>query len=193
MQQRGKGILKHDTDVKIFILFLMSTLRYPLTGDEVLEVMTEDGFVADYDLSICLSELCEMGHIIHEKIDGKDMYMISPLGLEVSASLEDSILSVVRKQSLQTATRYLSLRRRGAFVKSSVTHAGQGRYVVSCLVEDQEGEIGSFRLTVPTAAIAEQIKRHFCKNPEEVIKGVTTAATGEVAYLLPGFADIEDT
>ena len=126
-----------------------------------------------------------------EKFDGKDMYMISPLGLEVSASLEDSILSVVRKQSLQTATRYLSLRRRGAFVKSTVTHEGQGRYVVSCLIEDSVGEIGSFRLTVPTEAIAEQIKRHFCKNPEEVIKGVTTAATGEVAYLLPGFADAD--
>ena len=189
--QRGKGILKHDTDVKIFILFLMSTLRYPLTDEEVVDIMTGDGFVADYDLSICFSELCEMGHIIHEKIDGKDMYMISPLGLEVSASLEDSILSVVRKQSLQTATRYLSLRRRGAFVKSTVTHEGQGRYVVSCLIEDSVGEIGSFRLTVPTEAIAEQIKRHFCKNPEEVIKGVTTAATGEVAYLLPGFADAD--
>ena len=186
--QRGKGVIKHATDVKIFILFLLNTLRYPLAGDEIAEIMTEDGFVADYDFSICFSELCDLGHIIHETVDGKDMYMISPMGLEAAESLEDTVLAVIRKQSMQTATRYLSLRRRGAWVESSVAPRGDGYFSVTCRLLEKAGEISSFTLSVPSVAVAEQIRAYFAKRPEEVMRGMLSTATGELGYLLSGYS-----
>lgn len=190
--QKRRGVLKNNTDVKIFILFLLNTLRYPITQDELTDIMVADGFVGEYDVAVCFSELCEMGHIYQATVDGRVTYMISPTGIEASAGLEDSLLSVIRTRSLQTATRYLSLRRRGADVQADVAVREDGRYTVSCCVSDKTGEIASFSLTIASKDEAERIRRHFIESPEAVVRGITATATGEIAYLLSGFHDDEE-
>lgn len=190
--QKRRGVLKNNTDVKIFILFLLNALRYPITEEELTDIMVADGFVGEYDVAVCFSELCEMGHILNATVDGQMTYMISPTGIEASAGLEDSLLSVIRTRSLQTATRYLSLRRRGADVQAEVTRRDDGRYTVSCRVADKSGEIASFSLTIASRDEAERIRRHFTESPEAVVRGITATATGEIAYLLSGFNDDED-
>jgi hypothetical protein len=190
--QKRRGVLKNNTDVKIFILFLLNTLRYPITEEELTDIMVADGFVGEYDVAVCFSELCEMGHIFHAVVDGQQTYMISPSGIEASAGLEDSLLSVIRTRSLQTATRYLSLRRRGADVEAKVTEREDGRYTVFCRASDKTGEIASFTLTIASRDEAERIRRHFIESPEAVVRGITATATGEIAYLLSGFNDDEN-
>ena len=190
--QKRRGVLKNNTDVKIFILFLLNTLRYPITQEELTDIMVADGFVGEYDVAVCFSELCDMGHIYHATVDGQVTYMISPTGIEASAGLEDSLLSVIRTRSLQTATRYLSLRRRGADVQAEVEMREDGRYTVSCRASDKTGEIASFSLTIASRDEAEKIRRHFIESPEAVVRGITATATGEIAYLLSGFNDDEE-
>lgn len=191
MQLRaGKGaVLKHSTDVKIFILFLLNNMRYPLTYDEITELVTADGFVDAFDLTAAFSELQEHGHVFSEMVEGKEMFLISPKGMETSANLEDSLLTSIRKRSLQTATRYLSLHRRSATVTAKVERREDGRYSVSCCAVAPDGELASFSLTIASAAVAEQIRRHFTENPEDVIRGLTASATGELGYLLSSFAE----
>ena len=58
--QRRRGVLKNNTDVKIFILFLLNALRYPITQDELTDILVADGFVGEYDVAACFSELCDM-------------------------------------------------------------------------------------------------------------------------------------
>ena len=190
--QKRRGVLKNNTDVKIFILFLLNSLRYPVTEEELTDILVADGFVGEYDVAVCLSELCEMEHVYCATVDGQQTYMISPTGIEASAGLEDSLLSVIRTRSIQTATRYLSLRRRGADVNAEVTRREDGRYTVSCRVADKTGEIASFSLTIASQGEAERIRRHFIEAPEAVVRGITATATGEIAYLLSGFNDDED-
>ena len=190
--QKRRGVLKNNTDVKIFILFLLNSLRYPVTEEELTDILVADGFVGEYDVAVCLSELCEMEHVYCAMVDGQQTYMISPTGIEASAGLEDSLLSVIRTRSIQTATRYLSLRRRGADVNAEVTRREDGRYTVACRVADKTGEIASFSLTIASQGEAERIRRHFIEAPEAVVRGITATATGEIAYLLSGFNDDED-
>lgn len=190
--QKRRGVLKNNTDVKIFILFLLNSLRYPVTEEELTDILVADGFVGEYDVAVCLSELCEMEHVYCATVDGQQTYMISPTGIEASAGLEDSLLSVIRTRSIQTATRYLSLRRRGADVNAEVTRREDGRYTVACRVADKTGEIASFSLTIASQGEAERIRRHFIEAPEAVVRGITATATGEIAYLLSGFNDDED-
>lgn len=186
----GKGsVLKNETDVKIFILFLLNHFRYPLTFDEITELVTADGLVDHFDFTACFSELLEHDHIIKGQEGGQEMYMISPKGMETSANLEDSLLSSLRKRSLHLATRYLSLHRRAANVTANVTPLGDGRYTVTCHASAGDGEIASFSLTIASAEVAEQIRRYFLEHPEHVVRGMTAAATGELAYMLTGFED----
>ena len=182
-----RGVLRHKTDVKIFILFLLNNVRYPLTRSEILELVVADGFVADFDFAECFSELCDLGHIVSASDGEEECFLISPTGCEASAELEDTLVASIRKKSLHTAMRYLSLRKRGAEVFSDVTPHGDGHYTVSCRVVEGERELASFSLTLPSAAAAEGIRAHFLDKPEEVVRGITAAATGELEYLFSSF------
>ena len=186
----GKGGgLKNATDVKIFILFLLNNIRYPLTLDEITELVMADGAVGNFDFTACFSELLEHGHIAKGTEDGQELYMITPKGMETSANLEDSLLTSIRKRSLHTATRYLSLKRRKATVTAEVAPRSDGRYTVSCRAVAEEVELAAFSLTIASAEVAEQIRKTFLARPEQVIRGMTAAATGELAYLISGFED----
>ena len=189
MKKRSSGLLKHDTDIKIFILFLLNHIRYPLTLDEITELVTADGAVENFDFTACFSELLEHDHVIEGQENGQTMYLISPTGMEAAANLEDVLLSSLRRRSLQTATRYLSLSRRSAKVKAEVTACEDGRYTVNCSATAADGELASFSLTLASSEMAEQIRTHFTEKPEEVIRGLTAAATGELGFLLSSFAD----
>lgn len=188
MKQTRNGVLNNKTDVKIFILFLLNHVRYPLPYDDICFLIGEDGFVADFDFAECFSELCEMGHINEAEEGGVKCYVISEIGKEVAASLEDTLLSSIRKKSLHSAMRYLSLRRRGASASASIEQREDKQYTVTCRVEEKEGVYASFSLTLPTEEEAQHIRRHFLDKPEEILRGITAAATGELEYLL-GFGD----
>ncbi len=181
-------LLKHETDIKIFILFLLNNVRYPLSYDEITDLVTADGVVENIDFTPAFADLCDHGHIIKGTERGQEMYMISPLGMETSANLEDSLLSSLRKRSLQTATRYLSLARRSADVSAEVTPSEGGRYTVFCRVATKDGELASFSLTIASEEVAEQIRRNFIEHPEDVVRGITASATGELGYLFSGYS-----
>lgn len=182
-----RGVLKHKTDVKIFILFLLNNIRYPLTRAEISELVVADDFVADFDFAECFSELCDLGHIVSAVEGGEERFLISPTGCEASAELEDTLVASIRKKSLHTAMRYLSLRKRGAEVFAEVAPRKDGHYAVTCRVVEAQGELASFTLTLPSQAAAEGIRAHFLDKPEEVVRGITAAATGELEYLLSSF------
>ena len=188
----GKGVFQHKTDVKIFILFLLNTVRYPLSYADISDMVLSDGFVAEFDFTECFSELCELGHIVENEVDGEMHYLISPMGIVASAELQGTIVSGLRDRSHRTATRLLSLRKRGARVSATVTPAEGDRHTVTLKTEDTVGEIASVALTFPSRDAAEQVRAHFMEKPEEVLRGITAAATGELGYLLSSYQDGEE-
>ena len=188
----GKGVFRHKTDVKIFILFLLNTVRYPLTYADISDLVLSDGFVAEFDFTECFSQLCELGHIVENEMDGETCYLISPTGIEAAAELEGTIVSGLRMRSHQAATRLLSLRKRGARVSAVLTPAEGGRCTVTMKTEDAVGLLADVSLTFPTREEAEQVRAHFLEKPEEVLRGITAAATGELAYLLSSYQSGED-
>ncbi len=183
----GKGVIKNRTDVKIFILFLMNNLRYPLSQSELFELATEEGYVAEFDFAECFSELCELGHIVENEEEGEMRYLISPTGIEASSELEGTLVAGLRKRSLESAMRILSLRRRGAGVEATVTRREDGYFRVDCHTGDARGMIASFSLALPSQDTAEKIRTRFLEKPEDVIRGITAVATGEIEYLLSSF------
>ncbi len=178
------GVLKNKTDVKIFILFLLCNVQYPLPYSEVCDVILEDGYIANFDFAECFSELCDLGHILEEDGAEEKYYRISPTGMMAAAELQNSILESIRKKSLHSAMRYLSLRRRGAEATVKTRQREDNQYTVTCTLSETAGVLVSYSLTVPSEAQARRIGDHFKESPEDVARAITAAATGELAYLM---------
>ena len=177
------GDMSDRIDIKVFILFLLDELRYPLNETLISEMVYEHGYVGRFDFAECFSELTERGHIT--VIDGEEkQYVISPLGHSVASELQGTLHEYIREKSRISALKRLSLYRRGAKTNVTVTEGADGRYLVRCEIHDKDGILMDTTLSVPSKNEAERIKKHFMEQPEEVCRGVLSVLTGQIAYYM---------
>ena len=183
MKKNKRFGLNTITDLKVFLLFLLDNIRYPIDRSTVMTIVEEntDDISLDYDQS--LGELTDSGHILYDEVEGEKYYMISDKGRAVASELYDSLDAGFRERSLRSAIKHISLSKSGASIKSYIEKTEIGRYRVTMEAFDKFGELMSTSLTVNSLAEAEQIKKNFESKPDGVYRGVLFSATGRIEYM----------
>ena len=183
MKKNKKFGLNTITDLKVFLLFLLDNIRYPIDGSTVISIVEENTDDISLDYEQCLGELADSGHLLFDEIEGEKYYMISDKGRAIASELYDNLDAGFRERSLRSAIKHVSLSKSGASIKSYVEKTDNGRYRVTMEAYDRYGELMKTSLTVNSLAEAEQIKKNFEAKPDGVYRGVLFSATGRIEYL----------
>lgn len=183
MKKNKKFGLNTVTDLKVFLLFLLDNIRYPIDRATVMTIVEENTEEISLDYDQCLGELSDSGHILYDEIDGVKYYMISDKGRVVASELYDSLDAGFRERSLRSAIKHISLSKSGASIKAYIETTETGRYRVTLEAYDRFGELMKTSLTVNSLAEAEQIKKNYEAKPDGVYRGVLFSATGKIEYL----------
>lgn len=178
------GEISDKIDIKVFILFLLDELRYPMSESMISEIVIQNGVVGQFDFSECFSELLEKGHIIAYTDESETLYVVSPLGHMVASELQGTLHDSIREKSRASAMKHLSLHLRGATTHSQIEKTEDGSFLVRCEIRDEYGVMMNTALTVPTESEAKTIVAHFEAQPEEVCRGVLSVMTGKIAYYM---------
>ena len=183
-KKRYDGEMNDKIDIKVFILFLLDELRYPMGESIIREIVSENGVVGRFDFAECFSELVEKGHITAYDDGSETLYVVSPLGHMVASELQGTLHDSIREKSRTSAMKRLSLHLRGATTSTSVEKTAEGGYLVHCEIKDAQGVMMNTSVTVPTESEANAIVAHFSAQPEEVCRGVLSVLTGKIAYYM---------
>ncbi len=178
------GAMGNKTDIKIFILFLLNEINYPLDYTSIVDVISENGYVGSFDFAEAFSELCEKGHIEVKETNGERLYSIASTGRMVAEELQGELLESIREKSRKGAMRLVSLLRRGAKVRSEILPRQDGKYLFVAEMTETEGTILKNEIVVSTLRAAEHLKERFDRNPEAIYRGILSVLTGEMEYLL---------
>ena len=178
-----KPILTDKNDIKIFILYLLDNIHYPLDFDTINDIVIQDEFVGYFDFAECFAQLLDAGHIKEETTNGIDMYCITETGSQVAVQLESSILAPIREKSLKSALRILSFQKSKAELKCSVEKRDDGKYDFRCSIHENKVPTMELHLVVDSADRAEKMKANFNERPEAVYKGILAMTACEVDYL----------
>lgn len=176
--------MNDKTDIKVFILFLLDNIDYPLDFDTIHDIVIESGYVGDFDFAESFSKLLELGHILKDEENGVSYYLISPTGRIVSAELQSKLMLSIREKSLKIAMRFLSFRRRGATPSSRIDKREDGKYTFHCEIDAPTGKLLSLDLTMASRLQAEDMKKKFDKDPEDVYRRLLSVMTWDADYLL---------
>lgn len=176
--------MNDKTEIKIFILFLLDELKYPLDDVTISAVIRENDYVGMFDFAECFSELCELGHIKEEKTQAGKRYVISESGHMVAAELQDTIMESIRRKSRRSALRLLSLHKRNAVPSATFYATDNGRYLFTASIAEREETVFHISMEVSSLGEAERMRQKFQESPEEVCRGIMAVLTGEVDYLL---------
>lgn len=175
--------MQTKTDIKVFILFLLNNIGYPIDHNAVIGMVSEntDEIIFDYDE--CLRELSDDGHLLFDEYGGEKYYMISDTGRMISSQLYDSLDKEFRERSLRCAAKYTSLSKNGSEIKATVTEVEGNRFKVTMQASDSIGEILCASITVNSRIEAEKIKQNYESKPDGVYKGILFSATGLLDFL----------
>lgn len=184
MKKEQNYVIYDKTDVKIFVLFLLDNINYPIDYTTVNNIVTDNGYVAPFDFAECFSELCEHGHVLDDEVDGVRYYAISDTGRAVVAELSDTILDSIKKAGALSAAKYLSFKKSGAMVKAQISERPDGKFALDCSVRDEYGTRFAISICVAVRAQAEAMKEKFIREPEKIYRSAMSALTGEFDYLI---------
>lgn len=180
--------------VKVFILYLLEKIGYPLDYNDLATIVIRDGYVDYFDFVTYFHELLEAGHIKRvSQADGegaeeipvdRDAYLVSDTGRMIAKGLaDDLLLAAVREKSYISAMRHLSLEKRGAVVDHNIEQVGDGSYIFHCSIKDCDGLAFDLALRADSFTQVSRMRMNFEDKPDVVYRGIVALVTGNVNYL----------
>lgn len=177
--------LIEKNDIKIFILYLLRHIDYPLDFTNVNDIMVQDEFVNYFDFAECFAELIDAENI-REFTDenGVTVYQITEKGKRVSESLESDLYMTIREKSLKSALRLLDFKKRGSLSKCSYKELPDGTFEFTCFIREGSEEIFRCTMKVDNRNMLDRMLYKFDDRPENAYRGMISLLTGEIDYLL---------
>lgn len=196
--------LKKDDEIKIFILYLLDKIGYPLDYPSIGSIMMQDGIVNFFDFAQCFFALVDAGHIreivkeseesersYENELEDDDLefepnatvlYEVTDTGRHVARVLSDSLMVAVREKSYRSALRHLSFSRQGAVIDHNYRPDGNG-FLVTCTIKDKRGVVMDMTVRADSEYQLKRMLTNYSERPEVVFRGVVALLSGDVNYL----------
>ena len=177
-------------NVKIFVLYLMENINYPLEFSTLNDIVMQTDYVMYLDFAEAFHEMIDMGLILEVEDNGVTYYLVSDKGRGIAQELRSDILSSILDQSLAAALRYLDFKKRGIEGHCSSEKRPDGRYDVTCTFTEKKPGQGTERVEIFTTTLAvdsenraERMKKNFMERPDVIYRGVIALLAGNVNFL----------
>ena len=173
-------------NVKIFILYLLDNINYPLDYATINDVVRQTDYVMYLDFVEAFHSMLDLELI--EKIepeteDGEELYTITKRGRYCAQEFHGDIVKTMLETALTKALRFLDFKKRGVEIRSWVERSENGKFLVSFTFSEKGVCFFSQTLIVDHEARARAMQDNFYERPEAIYRGVLTLMEGNVNYL----------
>ena len=176
-------------EIKVFILYLLEKIGYPLTFNELASIVIQDDFVDYFDFATYFHELLETGQIIRNEPaeDGGagETFELSETGKMVSRGMSSDVLSrQAKEKSYISAQRHLSLEKRDASMSNEIESVGADKYRFHCQITDKDGLVFKLSLRADSYEQVQKMRKAFEDRPDVISRGLISLTSGDVEYLI---------
>ncbi len=170
-------------NVKIFVLYLLENINYPLDFVTINDVVMQTDYVMYLDFAEAFYEMLDLDLIQKLDEDGKELYLITAKGRHVARELKSDLLAAMLDKALAKALRFLDFQKRGIVARCKIEKEDDEKYSVTCSFTEKGVCIYSQTILVDTLNRAERMRDNFYERPEVIYKGALALMAGEVNYL----------
>lgn len=181
--------LQDKNDVKIFILYILRHIGYPLEFATIIDLVLGGGVVRYFDFIECFGELVEAGNI--ERCNGDaggefrtdEKFIITAQGKSVAQALSSELVTYIRDKSLKRALQYLSFHENGTRLSLDVKSLHDQRSEITFALSRDGERFFSLALISDNEKQTEQIRQTLDESPEQIYKSILALIAGDADYL----------
>lgn len=164
--------LQKKTEIKVYILYVMKNIGYPVEYDKLNDAITMEDPVTAFAFTECFSELLDTENIeLIRGDDGSEAFMITQKGINVCDNLLYMLIPSVQRIALSTALRFVSFEQKGMDFSCTVTNE-EGHCLLSFAVTQKDKQIFSMELSLSDVEQASRFEEKLKKNPEFLYKSI---------------------
>ncbi|HEX2986358.1 MAG TPA: DUF4364 family protein [Caproiciproducens sp.] len=170
------GGLRTKNEIRILICYLLSSVNAPLSKEDILNIIQDNGLANYFEIIDALSELTEHGNIILSG-EKKELCTASETAKLIAKQLDTALPPAVRDKTIAAAINLLARAKRERENKVEIEKDSRG-YRVFCHISGGDMELMSFSLHVPDLHQAQMVKKQFHESPETVYRMLLALVTG---------------
>jgi hypothetical protein len=177
------SVLGGKKDVKIFVLFLMENINYPLDFISINDIVMQTDYFMYLDFAEAFDELLEADLIMCELDDGEKYYSVTDKGRIVARELSGNMLSSILDKSLEMALRYLDFKKRGIESRCEYMQCPNGKFELTCTLLERREKIFETTIIVDSEERARQMRQRYLDRPDVVYRGMVALLAGKMEFL----------
>ncbi|MBQ8415345.1 MAG: DUF4364 family protein [Clostridia bacterium] len=177
--------VRNLNNVKIFVLYLMRNINYPMSFATVNDIVRQNDYVMYLDFAEAFHAMLDGGLI---KEDGRDeldtpLYSVTRKGAIVADELHRDISPAILDQSLRCALRYLDFAQRGVVVDSTAERQSDGTFNVTLTLKEKDKILLSTTVNADSEYRSHQLRQTFRDRPDVIYRGILALLAGKVDFL----------
>ena len=182
--------LTEKSDIKIFILYLLTQLERPLDYVTLHDICVQDEFVNQFNFVEEFYELLDMKALeMKTEENGEELVHLTRKGRETAETMKDRILPEILDHAVRSALQLISFKARGLTAHSTIEEAGGGKYVLTCKIGGQDGDHMETKLVLESLRQAERMRINFDERSEFIYRGIMALLSGNMNYLAESWSD----
>lgn len=172
-------------NVKIFVLYLMKNINYPMDYVTINDVVMRNDYVMYLDFDEAFHQMLDGGLIVEDGKNERDepLYSVTHKGRLIADQLKCDILPSILDKSLACALQYLDFRRRGVLVNCEMQRCSDQTFDVTVSLKEKDKVILSTTVNTDSEYHAMQMRKVFRERPDVVYRGILALLTGRVDFL----------
>ena len=181
--------LTEKSDIKIFILYLLSQLERPLDYVTLHDICVQDEFVNQFDFVEEFYELLDIKALEMKQNDaGDEMVCLTRKGKDTAETMKDRILPEILDHAVRSALQLISFKAQGLTSHSKIEELG-GKYRLTCSVNGADGTHFETSLLLESLRQAERMRINFDERSEFIYRGILALLSGNMNYLAESWSD----
>lgn len=172
-------------NVKIFVLYLMQNINYPLDYVTINDIVMQNDYVMHLDFAEAFAEMLDGGLVeeVYKNDSGDAMYMVTGKGRIVATELHSEILASLLDKSMECALRYLDFKKRGVSAGCRIEKREDGMFDLVCFLKEKSVIILETHVVIDTLNRAQRMENNFRDHPEIVYKGLLSLLSGNMNFI----------
>ena len=172
-------------NVKIFVLYLMENINYPLDYATLNDIIMQTDYVMYLDFAESFNEMMDASLILEVEgvEENQPMYVVSEKGKIVARELNSDIITSILDKSLSAALRYLDFKKRGIEARCEYRQRPDQKFDFVCMLFEKQEKIFETTIVVDSLNRVERMKRRYMERPEVVYRGVVALLSGKMQFL----------
>ena len=173
-------------NVKIFVLYLMRNINYPMTFLTLNDIVMQTDYVFYLDFNEAFHEMLDLSLIEEAGTDqdGDTLYAVTHRGRIVAEELKSDILPSILEKSISMALRYLDFKRRGVDFTCEIERRQIDQtFDVTVTITEHDKILLRTILNVESEIQALRMKQNFYSHPEVIYHGSLSLLSGNVNYI----------